>query len=222
MAQQPIEAVVFDWDGTLMDSKASIVDSYHEVTEKLLGRRFPVEPDDIDHIIQLRGQDAFAIIAGGDAELQARIAEEFHAAYKRNQQRAEVFPGTLETIRELHDRGVKIGIATSKARARLEIDASRSGIDEYIDASVTGDEVSAAKPDPEAVARAIEALAVDPAHVLYVGDGPNDIIAGRGAGATAVGVSYGFHPAEMRDARPDHVIEHPSELLGLVEERAPA
>jgi HAD superfamily hydrolase (TIGR01509 family) len=222
MANQPIEAVVFDWDGTLMDSKASIVDSYHEVTEKLFGKRFPVEQEDVDHIIQLRGLDAFAIIADGDEQLAERVAEEFHAAYKKNQERAEAFPGTLETIRELHDRGVKIGIATSKARARLTLDAARSGIDEFIDASVTGDEVKAAKPDPESVINAIAALGVDPSRAIYVGDGPNDILAGRGAGATAVGVSYGFHPDEMREAGPDHVIEHPSELLALVNARTPA
>jgi pyrophosphatase PpaX len=222
MAHEPIEAVVFDWDGTLMDSKASIVDSYHEVTEKLLGRRFPVEQADVDHIIQLRGQDAFAIIADGDDDLAARIAEGFHAAYKRNQALAETFPGTLDTIKELHSRGLKIGIATSKARARLTIDAERSGIDEFIDASITGDEVNAAKPDPEAVARAIEALGVAADRVLYVGDGPNDIMAGQGAGAVTVGVAYGFHPAEMREAGPDHVIDHPAELLALVDARLPA
>jgi pyrophosphatase PpaX len=220
MANAPIEAVVFDWDGTLMDSKASIVDSYYEVSERLLGRRWPADQAELDEIIQMRGIDAFAIAANGDPDLEARFATAFHEAYQRNQARAEAFPGTLEMIRELHDRGVKIGIATSKARARLELDAARSGIDEFIDASVTGDEVKAAKPDPESVVNAIEELGVDPARVLYVGDGPNDIAAARGAGATAVGVSYGFHPSEMREAGPDHVIEHPSELLGLVDARA--
>lgn len=213
---------MFDWDGTLMDSKASIVDSYHEVTEAILGRRFPVDQADVDHIIQLRGQDAFAIIAGGDEELERRIADAFHEAYRRNQALAEVFPGTLEAVRELHEQGLKIGIATSKARKRLTIDAERSGLDALIDASVTGDDVSAAKPDPEAVVRAIEALGASPERTLYVGDGPNDIIAGQGAGATTVGVSYGFHPDEMREAGPDHVIEHPSELLDLVSARTPA
>lgn len=216
----PIEAVVFDWDGTLMDSKQALLASYHETTTEVLGRAFPVEPADVDQIIQLRAQESFAIIADGDAGLATRLAEVFHGAYKRNQEHTEPFPGTLEALAGLRELGVRVGVATSKARIRMELEAERTGIGELVEISITGDEVALAKPDPECVREAIERLGVDPARTLYVGDGPNDIRAARGAGAIAVGVSYGFHPDELRAERPDHVIDHPSELLEIVRERA--
>jgi HAD superfamily hydrolase (TIGR01509 family) len=211
-----IEAVVFDWDGTLMDSRATVVASYREATEDVLGRPFPVEPADIDEIIQLRGRDAFMLIAEGDEELAGRIAAAFHRAYRRHQHLVEPFEGALETIRTIRARGIPIGIATSKSRARMVIDDEHSGISEHVAVSVTGDEVTFAKPDSEAVTAAIAALGTSAARTLYVGDGPNDVIAGRGAGAITVGVSYGFHPREMRESGPDHVIDHPSELLALI------
>jgi HAD superfamily hydrolase (TIGR01509 family) len=214
-SEAAIDAVIFDWDGTLMDSKSAILASYHEVTKELLGEPFPVEDSDVDHIIQLRAQEAFPIIAKGDPELTEKIAAGFHEAYAEHQQRTQPFDGTLETLRELKSRGIKIGIATSKARKRMNLDGERTGINDLVDFAITGDDVNAAKPAPEPVAKAIEGLGVEPGRALYVGDGPNDVLSGQGAGAITVGVSFGFHPAEMREANPDHVIDHPSELLEL-------
>lgn len=218
----PIQAVVFDWDGTLMDSKAALLTSYHEATQQVLGRAFPVEPHDVDEIIQLRAAEAFPLITGGDRELTARLAEAFQDRYKANQDKADPFPGTLETIAELRSRGIKIGVATSKAKIRMDLEGTRTGLVDLVDFAVCGDEVRAAKPDPEAVVTAIAALGVMPARTLYVGDGANDVVAGRGAGAITVGVSYGFHPEDMLRARPNHVIDAPAELLILAEVRAPA
>lgn len=216
-----IQAVVFDWDGTLMDSKSAIVAAYHEVTTAEMGAPFPVEEADVDQIIQLRAQEAFPIIAKGDPDLTKRVADGFHVAYAEHQKHTEPFEGTLETLRELRAQGLKIGIATSKARKRMDLDGERTGLSELFDFAVTGDDVAAAKPDPEPVAAAIAELGVEPGRTLYVGDGPNDVIAGQGAGAITVGVSFGFHPAEMREANPDHVIDHPRELLELVQAGVP-
>jgi phosphoglycolate phosphatase-like HAD superfamily hydrolase len=98
----------------------------------------------------------------------------------------------------------------------MELDAERTGLGRYVDVAVTGDDVELAKPDPASVVAAIAALGVSPREALYVGDGPNDVRAGRGAGARTVGVAYGFHPAEMRAERPDTVVERPLDVLALV------
>lgn len=75
-----------------------------------------------------------------------------------------------------------------------------------------------AKPAPESVIAAISRLDVSPAATLYVGDGPNDIRAARGAGAIAVAVTFGFHPDEARAENPDHVIDELAELIELAGE----
>ncbi len=212
---QSFEAVVFDWDGTLVDSKQALVASFQEMTAEVLGEPFPTEHEDIERMVQVRGSEAFAEIAGGDAELYERIEEVFHRVYVERQTTIEPFPGALETLARLRGAGHRLGVATSKARRRLDLEAERTGIGALIDASVSGDEVRVAKPDPEAVLAAIAALGADPARTLYVGDGPNDVLAGRGAGAVTIAVSFGFHPAEARAAAPDHVIDALPELVEI-------
>jgi HAD superfamily hydrolase (TIGR01549 family) len=211
----PVEAVVFDWDGTLVDSKRALVASFQETTIELLGAPFPVEEEDIERLVQVRGQEAFEEIAAGDRELYERIEAVFHARYVEQQKAIQPFPGAVETIARLRTAGQKIGVATSKARIRLDLEAERIGIGELLDVSISGDEVSIAKPDPESVIEAIRRLGVGPAATLYVGDGPNDVRAARGAGAIAVAVSFGFHPDEARAEGPDHVIDALSELIDL-------
>jgi HAD superfamily hydrolase (TIGR01509 family) len=211
----PIEAVVFDWDGTLVDSKRALVASFQETTTELLGVPFPVEEADVERLVQVRGQEAFEEIAGGDRELYERIEAVFHRVYVEQQKRIEPFPGAVATIERLRAAGQKIGVATSKARIRLDLEAERTRIGPLLDVSISGDEVKVAKPDPESVIAAIRRLGVSPAATLYVGDGPNDIIAGRGAGAITVAVSFGFHPGEARAENPDHLIDDLAELVEL-------
>ncbi|HVO52816.1 MAG TPA: HAD family hydrolase [Solirubrobacterales bacterium] len=213
--EPPIEAVVFDWDGTLVDSKRALIASFQETTTEVQGEPFPTAPEDVERMIQIRGQEAFEEIAAGDRALYERIEEVFHRVYVAQQANIEPFPGALETLARLHEAGLRLGVATSKARRRLDLEAERSGIGALLDVSVSGDEVAVAKPDPEQVVAALAALGADPARSLYVGDGPNDVNAGRAAGAITVAVSFGFHPAEARAARPDHVIDTLPELLPL-------
>lgn len=206
---------MFDWDGTLVDTKRVLVGGFQGATEELLGEPFPVAEADVEEIVQLRGEEAFALIAKGDAELAAELAEVFHRHYMARSPEAQPFPGTLETIEALRAAGVGIGVATSKARIRLDLEAERTGLAALIDEEITGDEVRVAKPDPESVSEVIRRLGADPAATLYVGDGPNDVRAGREAGAVTVAVSFGFHPAEAAAAGPDHVIDAIPELLAL-------
>ena len=207
--------MVFDWDGTLVDSKQVLVESFQATTEEVLGRTYPSTHEETEMIVQLRGEDAFALLAHGDAGLAERLATAFHPHYVARTERAVPFPGTLETLERLRAAGLKIGVATSKARVRLDLEAERTGIGPLVDEEISGDEVKAAKPDPECVIEVIRRLGSEPGRTLFVGDGPNDVLAGRGAGAVTVAVSFGFHPEEARAAGPDYVIEAMPELLAL-------
>jgi HAD superfamily hydrolase (TIGR01509 family) len=211
----PTAAVVFDWDGTLVDSKRVLVEAFRASTGEVLGSPYPSTHEETEMIVQLRGEDAFALLAGGDPELAARLAEAFHPHYVSRAAGAEPFPGTLETLERLRAAGLKIGVATSKARVRLDLEAERTGIGAFLDAEISGDEVTAAKPDPECVVEVIRRLGVEPERTLFVGDGPNDVLAGKAAGAITVAVSFGFHPEEARAAAPDHVIDAMAELPAL-------
>jgi HAD superfamily hydrolase (TIGR01509 family) len=217
-----IEAVVFDWDGTLVDSRSALIASFQETTAEVIGRPFPTEPEDVERIVQIRGSEAFEEIAAGDPELLRRIEEVFHRVYVARQTTIQPFPGVMEALARLRGAGHRLGVATSKARIRLDLEAERTGIGALIDVAISGDEVAAPKPDPEQVLAAIAALEVEPGRTLFVGDGPNDVLAGRAAGAVTVAVTFGFHPEEARAAGPDHVVDSLLDLVDLAGVAAPA
>lgn len=208
-----IEAVLFDWDGTLMDTKGAIVQSYRDVSTELYGSPYPEDPAELEEILQLRGQEAFLIVAKGDEAQAAVVKDRFGHHYGVNQSAATAFPGVPEALRELVDLGIRVGVATSKARSRFEADARSAGVLDLFAVTITGDDVSAAKPDPEPVTAAVEALGLQPSQCFYVGDGPNDVRAARAAGTVTVGVTYGFHPAEMQAEDPDVVVATPAEIV---------
>jgi HAD superfamily hydrolase (TIGR01509 family) len=212
----PVEAVMFDMDGTLVDSRTALVRSYHDASTQVLGEARPTDEVELEAILKLRAIDAVPQITGGDPELTERFAAAFQTAYAHHQQNIEAFPGVARALQRLADMGVALGIATSKARARLELDLDRVGIGHFFAFTVTGDEVPHAKPAPDPVLAAIEGLGANPERSLYVGDGENDILAAHAAGVRAVGVSFGFHPEDCRAAGPDHWIDSYDELVELV------
>jgi HAD superfamily hydrolase (TIGR01549 family) len=212
----PVDAVLFDMDGTLLNSWDALVGSYQEATRHVLGAPFPVERADIDHLIQLRARDAFPELAGGDLVLAARIEAAFGESYRSRADDIALYDGVEGVLRELHAGGVRLGIATSKSRVRLDRDLAQTGIADLMSATVCGDEVPIAKPDPAPILAVMERLRLDRAMTLYVGDGANDVMAARSAGVRAVGAGYGFHPQACRAAAPDLWIDRPADLLDVV------
>ena len=212
-----IRALLLDWDGTVVDSKATILAAYHVASEEVVGRRFPVDPEDVEHIIQLRGADAFPIVCGGDLSLVLRFAERFAEAYCATAGQAPAFPGMAETLRALAADGVQIGIVTSKARMRVDPDIERVGLGGgVLSVTITGDDVAEAKPHPEGIVKALRALGARPEEAAYVGDGPNDLLASRGAGVRVFGVEFGFHPEELRAMRPDWMVASYADIGAIV------
>jgi phosphoglycolate phosphatase len=211
-----VDAVLFDMDGTLLDSWDALVGSYRDATTEVLGAPRPVERADLDRVIQLSARDAFPLLADGDLEVAARIQQAFGESYRRRASQIGLYDGVADTLRALKDSGLRLGIATSKSRVRLDSDLEQTGIAGLIDTTICGDEVPAAKPDPRPIVAVLERLGLDPARALYVGDGANDVMAAQAAGVRAVGAGYGFHPAACRAAGPEYWIETPGELPALV------
>lgn len=213
---RPFDAVMFDMDGTLVNSQEAILASYHDATESILGERFPVEKEDVEKIIQMRGQESFPLIAGGDAEKAERIREAFGNAYKVHQERIPLFPEVEVMLGTLKKAGIKLGIATSKARERLDQDLERTGIGEYFDVTFTGDDVANAKPAPDQIIAGIEHFGIRPERMLFVGDGSNDVVAGRDAGARTAGVEFGFHPELVAAENPTYMLSSYLDLIPIV------
>ena len=213
----PVEAVMFDMDGTLVNSRQAIVSSYYDASEQVLGERRPSDDGELEEILKLRGVEAFPRVTGTtDPETLVPFSEAFQAAYARHQEWIPAFPGLEEALQELTAMGVKLGIATSKARARLDLDLDRLGLAGYFACTVTGDEVPDGKPAPDPIFAVAEGLDVPVENGLYVGDGENDIRAAHAAGMRAVGVAFGFHPRECKAEGPEYFVETYAELVSVV------
>jgi len=213
----PVEAVMFDMDGTLVNSRQAIVSSYYDASEQVLGERRPSDEGELEEILKLRGIEAFPRVAGTeDPQTLVPFSEAFQAAYARHQQSIPAFPGLEEALQELTAMGVKLGIATSKARTRLDLDLERLGLAGYFSCTVTGDEVPNGKPAPDPIFAVAEGLGVAVENGLYVGDGENDVIAAHAAGMRAAGVAFGFHPETCREAGPEYFVATYQELVDVV------
>jgi phosphoglycolate phosphatase-like HAD superfamily hydrolase len=210
--------VLFDLDGTLVDSRQAVAACYQQVFRDLLGRSFP--PPDISQgeVYAMRPREVFSRVA-------AHRIEELHSAYQAAYPLAaaahlRVFAGANRLIRGLVDSGRRPSLVTNKGLARTRIDLKRAGIDAaWFSAIVTSEDTIERKPDPAPVLLGLRLAKADPADALYVGDGPQDVLAARGAGLPAVAVTYGFYArSDLVGLNPDawaDSIEGLAQVLGV-------
>jgi pyrophosphatase PpaX len=201
--------VLFDLDGTLVDSAAIILGSFHHATETVLRRRFPDE--------QIRSQIGGTNLAHQMELLDPDRSEELVRVYREHNdpQYSELvcYPGMLDVLARLKDEGRTLGIVTAKRKHTVDLVFEGSGIGDYFDTVVGSDDTERHKPDPEPVLKALELLDARPADVAYVGDSPFDMAAAKSAAVFAVAVGWGgIHRVEDADA----FVETPGELLGVL------
>jgi pyrophosphatase PpaX len=150
--------------------------------------------------------------------LEALIATYREYNLANHDRMVRVFPGVVEAVKELRERGIPMGLVTSKARQGALRGLRLVGLDTAMDVLVCADEVTNAKPHPEPVATAVRLLGSEPSSTVYVGDSIHDLHSGRGAGVHTAAVLWGpFTRGQLEAGEPDFWLEHPSELVRLVE-----
>jgi pyrophosphatase PpaX len=204
--------VLFDLDGTLIDSGAIILASFRHATRKVLDREIP------DELL-------LAHVGGSSLHDQMRaldplrVDELVHSYREHNEplhDGLDAFPGVVDLLQELHEQGRKLGIVTAKRRLTVDLALSRVPLAPYFDTIVTAELTERHKPDPEPVLLALERLNADPKQAAYVGDSPFDMGAARGAGVRAVGVTWGGIYARDALADADVLVDSPEELRGVL------
>jgi len=185
--------IVFDWDGTIIDSHSAIVACMQEASRDL-GLSIP-ERSRASHVIGLSLHEILRIVA---PELAAERYPEYVAAYRRHflarEDAMQLFPGMRELLEAL-SRNHLLGIATGKSRKGLDRALAASGIGELFAASRCADETNP-KPHPAMLLELMEELQVGVEAVLMIGDTSHDMEMARAAGVDAVAVAYGAHPEE--------------------------
>ena len=204
--------VLFDLDGTVIDSGAIILASMRHAVETVLGRSYSDE-------------QLMAAVGGPGLEAQMQAldptrVQELVRAYRAHNEplhdTLSVCAGMDAVLDRLKHRGHRLGIVTAKRRATVELAFARIPIQHLFDVVVGGDETERHKPDPAPLLLALERLGAAPEDAAYVGDSPFDMQAARAAGLRAVGVAWGrIHaPSTLSDA--DVVVHDAQELLAHV------
>lgn len=204
------DLIVFDWDGTLMDSAGLIVDSIRRAAQDL-GLPAPDEAD-CRHIIGLGLGEALDRLFPGLSRAQhAPLVERYRYHYLGRDAHIPLFPGAGELVRRLHGAGHFLGVATGKSRKGLERVLGYTGLGHYFHATRCADECFS-KPHPQMLEELMAALGVARERTLMIGDTSHDLQMAANAGVAALAVSYGAHQ------RDDLVAHEPLACLDSVEE----
>jgi pyrophosphatase PpaX len=208
------ETVLFDLDGTVVDSGAIILASMRHATQEVLGRNYSDE-------------ELLQTVGGPGLEAQMRAlapdqVERLVAVYRAHNEplhdALEACVGIEDVLVRLHEEGRRLGIVTAKRRATVELAFARVPLGHLFEAIVGGDETQRHKPDPEPLLLAAERLGADAARTAYVGDSPFDIRAAKAAGMFAVAVTWGrIHDRSRLEAEhPDAIVDTAEELLAVL------
>ncbi len=206
-----IKAVIFDIDGTLLDTGELIIRAFeHTLTTYKVPR---IERAEIKKKI---GPPLFEIYAELAPHLNPKDLMETHRSFQvENLHLSKPFLNTLATLEELKKRGVKIAAVTNRTNRSSIKTLELAKIDHMFEIVVSPEDVKHEKPDPEGLFIVLKHMKVDPSEALMVGDTVADIEAGRGAKVKTVGITHGIRGDGVKEHNPDFLIHSLPELLTL-------
>jgi pyrophosphatase PpaX len=208
-------AVVFDLDGTIVDSVELIIISFQHAIREVLGREISREESIAWVGRPLREQ--MVLFSPEHADELVAVYREFN--HREHDRMLRLYDGILNLLDGLIGAGVKLGLVTSKSRYTTQMAFDLTGIESYFDATVCADESPGNKPSPEPILACLERLGVGVVEAAYVGDSPSDVQAARAALVYAIAVTWGVFDADTLEAeKPDtlvHTIPELAEILGV-------
>ncbi len=214
--------ILIDLDGTLVDTVPDLALAVNVMMERL---GMPVYEEQqvrewigngVDRLVRR------ALVGAYEGEPSQALFQRgypvFMQAYEENVcQDSRPYPGVVEGLERLRAAGYPLGCVTNKAARFTEPLLEKLGLDKYFQITVSGDTLAKKKPDPEPLLYAAGFFKVPPVECLMVGDSINDVQAARAAGFRVVCVNYGYnHGQDIRDARPDAVIDSLDQLPELL------
>ena len=189
------DLIVFDWDGTVMDSTAVIATSIQAACRDL-GLAIPGD-ETARHVIGLGLAQALRhAVPDAPESMYEPLVERYRHHFLAQDREIPLFGGARETIAELHDAGYRLGVATGKSRKGLERALESTGLKQYFHATRTAD-MTFSKPDPAMLLELMDELAVNAERTLMIGDTTHDVQMAQNAGVDAVAIGHGAHPAEQ-------------------------
>ena len=222
------KAILFDLDGTLIDTTELILYCFNHAWETICGRTH--SPEVFVATMGIPLKDAMRSLLGATDGLKLEqigelrttgfvesLVREYRSCNAANHDRlARPFPGMDLVVAKLHDRGYSVGVVTSKSREFGQRGLRLCALWEFMEVFISMDDTSVHKPRPEPLLLALEKLQVGSHHAVYVGDSRHDMQAGRAAGMCTVAALWGPVPrSELELENPDALACRPEELLEI-------
>lgn len=210
-----IRAVLFDFDGTVADTNELIKESFRHVFDT-----YKINDISDDVIYSFFGEPLFETLGRycSDGEVDNLVSVYRDYNLKNHDEKIALFPNVRETLQELKNRGLFLGIVTSKMHGTVERGLRLLDIINFFDVVVTPEDTIKHKPDKEPVVYALRKLGVTKDEALMVGDSQYDIQSGNGAGTKTVAVNYSRIKKEiLTSANPTYFVDDLSELIGIVD-----
>jgi phosphoglycolate phosphatase len=219
-----IKLILWDLDGTLVDSELDLAHSINAMLRHLKRPELPIEV-----VASYIGDGAPMLVrrALGDPQDESFVqsALEYFMAYYREHKldNTFVYPGVLETLQAIRQhRTIQMAVLTNKPiNPSLGI-CDGLKLTEYMTNIVGGNSFPTKKPDPHGARVLLEEHRATPTEAVMIGDSQNDVLTANNAGMYSIGVTYGLSPESLKIHKPDVLIDHPAELLEVLGLRAPA
>ncbi|BBK31104.1 phosphoglycolate phosphatase [Stella humosa] len=216
MTPERFPAIIFDFDGTLVDSAADL----RTALNRLLAEQ-GLEPRPLDAVRRMIGDGALKLVERGfaaagrpvEGDTLARHGKRFLEIYEPiSADSTETYPGVMATLEGLAAAGHKLGLCTNKPERATRLMLASLGLDRLLTSVVGGDSLPVKKPDPAPLLAAIAGLGLTPAQALMVGDNEHDVATAKAAGVPVVAVSYGYARVPLAELHADAIIDDFADL----------
>ena len=213
-----IDTILFDFDGTIMDTNDVIIQSWQHTFRRLTGR-----DGDVAKILATFGEPLEISIRNFFPEVPVEESIAIYRGYQHDNflNLISLFPGMEELVKEVKSRGYRSGLVTSRLKHTTMQGIEKFGLAPYFDDIVTAEDTTRHKPDPEPILIMLDKLGAKPQNAIMLGDTLFDIRCAKNAGVRSVLVSWSLAlqdiaAADLGSDAPDHVINQPEELFALL------
>jgi pyrophosphatase PpaX len=208
-----IKAILFDLDGTLINTNNLIMQSFKHAFKTYLNR--DIEESEIVKFFGVPLEKAVASFGEENAEGIIKAFREFNE--EKHDELAEGFEGIEEALKSLKAMGLSLGIVTSKRQLMAHRSLKLINIFDYMDVIITPEDTDKHKPDPDPIFKACEVLKVSPAEIIMVGDSIYDIQCGINAGSETCAVTYTeFAMDEIKELNPQYIVDNIMDLVDII------
>ncbi|MGG0655149.1 pyrophosphatase PpaX [Rummeliibacillus pycnus] len=214
MTTRKIKGLLFDFDGTLLDTNELIIQTFLHVLEPEFPGKYTRE--DMIPFIGPSLVESFSTIDPMRAKEWIRQYRQWNDIH--HDELAKEFVGVKSTLQVLKKKGIRLAIVSTKRIDSLSKGLRLLGVEDLFEVVVSMDDVKHVKPDPEPILLALEKMNLEKEDVLMIGDNSHDILGGQNAGVRTAGVAWSMRgEAFLMQFKPDYMLHHMSDLLAIVE-----